>query len=143
MNHRFSAKTVTIMYSAFLHNTRYRSFPKNFCLKPQLVVKLQCTFKKTCRFDLMYIKLIAFFGRLFHWLIAHSPQKFPVGKLLTLTSAIESNYMWLFLCFAFFFRKNLLVSANTLLCRGLQTTVKLLLYLLNKLSRLSSFRLSL
>lgn len=51
----------------------------------------------------MYIKLIAFFGRLFHWLIAHSPQKFPVGKLLTLTSAIESNYMWLFLCFAFFF----------------------------------------
>lgn len=91
----------------------------------------------------MYIKLIAFFGRLFHWLIAHSPQKFPVGKLLTLTSAIESNYMWLFLCFAFFFRKNLLVSANTLLCRGLQTTVKLLLYLLNKLSRLSSFRLSL
>lgn len=100
-SHIFS-QTVTIMYSAFPHSTHYRSSPNNFCLKPQLVVELQCTFRKTCSYDLTYIKLIASFGNLFHWLIALPAQKFPVWKLLTLAAAIQSSYMWPFF---FFFKK--------------------------------------
>lgn len=93
-------------YSAFLHSTHNRISPKNFCLKPQLVAKLQHTFRKKCSYDLMYIEWIASFGNLYNWLIALPTQNFPVWKLLTLSYAIDSSHIWpFFFHFLFFFKE--------------------------------------